>query len=142
MEYSCFYHAVLVSDVQQKMWFIYIQWNIVVAVQSLSHVWLFATPWTAAHEASPSLTISQSWPKFMPIASVMASNHLTTGILLSLEKGKHWVTCYDADGPRNELFQMASFDVKDPGVSSKPSRSVACPQSLGHHHVSSRCEGS
>ena len=38
MEYSCFYHAVLVSDVQPKMWFIYIQWNIVVAVQSLDHV--------------------------------------------------------------------------------------------------------
>ena len=35
-----------------------------------------ATPWTAAHQASLSLTISQSLPKFMSIESVMPSNHL------------------------------------------------------------------
>ena len=34
------------------------------------------TPWTAAHQASLSLTISQSFPKFMFIASVMSSSHL------------------------------------------------------------------
>ena len=48
----------------------------VVVVQSLSHVWLFVTPWTAARQASLSLTISQSLLKFMSIASVMPSNHL------------------------------------------------------------------
>ena len=47
-----------------------------VAVQSLSHVLLFATPWTAAHQASLSFTISQSLPKLMSIESVMPSNHL------------------------------------------------------------------
>ena len=46
-------------------------------VQSLSHVWLFATPWTAAHEAPLSFTISQSLHKLMSIELVMPSNHLT-----------------------------------------------------------------
>ena len=46
-------------------------------VQSLSRVWLFATPWTTAHHASLSFTISQSLLKLMSIESVMPSNHLT-----------------------------------------------------------------
>ena len=46
------------------------------SVQSLSRVWLFTTPWTAAHQASPSITNSQSLPKLMSIESVMPSNHL------------------------------------------------------------------
>ena len=48
----------------------------VVAVQSLSHVWLFATPWTAARQASLSFTIPRSLLKLMFIESVMSSNHL------------------------------------------------------------------
>ena len=47
-----------------------------VVVQSLSHVRSFATPWTAAHQASLSLTISQSLLKLMSIKSVMPSSHL------------------------------------------------------------------
>ena len=47
-----------------------------VVVQSLSSVRLFATPWTAAHQASLSITNSQSLLKFMSIESVMPSNHL------------------------------------------------------------------
>ena len=46
------------------------------SVQSLSHVWLFATPWTSACQASPSITNSQSLPKLMSIESVTPSNHL------------------------------------------------------------------
>ena len=46
-----------------------------VSVQSLSHV-LFATPWTAAHRASLSITSSQSPLKLMSIKSMMPSNHL------------------------------------------------------------------
>ena len=46
------------------------------SVQSLSHVWLFATPWTAAHQASLSITNSRRPPKPMSIESVMPSNHL------------------------------------------------------------------
>ena len=44
--------------------------------QSLSHVRLFVTPWTAAQEASLAITNSQSLLKLMCIASVMPSNHL------------------------------------------------------------------
>ena len=46
------------------------------AVQSLSRVQSFATPWTAARQASLSFTISQSLLKLMSIESVMPSNHL------------------------------------------------------------------
>ena len=46
------------------------------SVQSLSHVQLFATPWTAAHHASPSISNSQSSLKLKSIESVMPSSHL------------------------------------------------------------------
>ena len=47
-----------------------------VVVQSLSRVWLFATPWTAARQASLSIINSRSLLKLMSIESVMPSNHL------------------------------------------------------------------
>ena len=59
-----------------------IQWEIVIlniqfsSVQLLSRVQLFTTPWTAAHQASLSITNSQSPPKPMSIVLVMPSNHL------------------------------------------------------------------
>ena len=46
------------------------------SVQSLTHFWFFVTPWTAARQASLSITNSWSLPKFMSIESVMPSNHL------------------------------------------------------------------
>ena len=46
------------------------------SVQALSHVWLFVTPWTAACQASLSITNSWSPPKPMSLESVMPSNHL------------------------------------------------------------------
>ena len=46
------------------------------SVQWLSHVRLFATPWTAARQASLSITNSWSLLKLMSIESVMPSNHL------------------------------------------------------------------
>ena len=48
----------------------------VVVAQLPSCVRLFVTPWTAAHQASLSFTISESLLKFMSIESVMPSNHL------------------------------------------------------------------
>ena len=48
----------------------------VVVVQLLSHVQLFVTPWTTAHQASLSFTISWSLLTLMPIESVIPSNHL------------------------------------------------------------------
>ena len=47
-----------------------------VVVQSLSHVRLLATPWTAACQASLSFTISPSFLKLMSTESVIPSNHL------------------------------------------------------------------
>ena len=46
------------------------------SVQSLSHVQLFVTPWTAAHQASWSITNSWSLLKLLSIKSVIPSNHL------------------------------------------------------------------
>ena len=46
------------------------------SVQSLSCVWLFATPWTMARQSSLSITNSQSLLKLMSIESVMPSNYL------------------------------------------------------------------
>ena len=46
------------------------------SVQSLSRVWLFATPWIAAHQASLSITNSRSLLKLMSMESVMPSSHL------------------------------------------------------------------
>ena len=46
------------------------------SVQSFSHVWLFATPWPPARQASLSITNSRSPPKSMSIESVMPSNQL------------------------------------------------------------------
>ena len=53
-------------------------------VQSLSLVWLFVTPWTAAHQTSLFFTVSQSLLKLMSLDSVMPSNHLILSIPLLL----------------------------------------------------------
>ena len=63
------------SEVSHVFPFLY-HFDIFVVVQSLSCVWLFATPWTAVCQASLSFTISQSLLKLMSIESVMPSNHL------------------------------------------------------------------
>ena len=55
-------------------WYIIFLWFY--SVQSLSRVWLFATPRYAAHQASLSITSSWNPPKPMSIESVMPSNHL------------------------------------------------------------------
>ena len=49
-------------------------YNVIVA-QLLSHVRLFTTPWTAAHQAPLIFTISQSLLKLLSIESVMLANH-------------------------------------------------------------------
>ena len=61
----------------------YKQFIVVAVSESLSHVWLFVTPWTAAHQASLSLTVSWSLPKFMSIELMMLPNHLILCHLLS-----------------------------------------------------------
>ena len=50
--------------------------TVISSVQSLSPVWLFVTPWTAAHQASLSIINTRSPPKPVSIESVMPSSHL------------------------------------------------------------------
>ena len=57
--------------------YLLLHFRLFVVVQLLSRVQLFGSPRTEARQASLSLTISQSLPKFMSIESVMPSNHLT-----------------------------------------------------------------
>ena len=59
-------------------------WSFFSSVQLLSCVQLFATPWTAAHQASLSITNSRSPPKLTSIESVMPSNHLILCLTLLL----------------------------------------------------------
>ena len=58
-----------------EIWMILIMWNYS-SVQLPSRVWCFATPWTAACQASLSITNSRGLLKLMSIESVMPSNHL------------------------------------------------------------------
>ena len=60
----------------QGLWCSWVSLPHAVAVQLLSHVQLFGTPWTAACQAPLSFSISWSLLKFMSIESVMLSNHL------------------------------------------------------------------
>ena len=56
--------------------------DLLLLVFSCSHVWLFATPWTAAHQAFLSFTISQSLLKLMSIDSVMPSSYPIPSIVV------------------------------------------------------------
>ena len=67
---SWIYYTVLVTI------FIMLYITSLAVVQSQSHVWLFATPWNVALQASLFLTIFRNLPKFMSIYSVMLSNHI------------------------------------------------------------------
>ena len=58
---------------KKKLWQTSVQFS---SVQSLSHVWLFVTPWTAAHQASLFIINYRSLLKFMSVELVIRSNHL------------------------------------------------------------------
>ena len=70
----------------------------IISVQSLSHVQLFATPWTAARQASLSSNNSWSLLKLMSIESVMPSNHLIVPFSSRLQSF-----------PASGSFQMSQF---------------------------------
>ena len=95
--------------------------------QSLSHVRLFATPWTAARQASLSIINSRSLLKFMSIESVMPSNHLilcrpllllpsvfpSTRVfskksVLHIRWPKYWSLCFSLN-PSNEFAGLICF---------------------------------
>ena len=70
------------------------------SVQSLSHVWLFATPWTEAPQASLSITNSGSLFKLMSIESVIPSNISSSVVPFSSHLQSF---------PASESFQMIQF---------------------------------
>ena len=101
--------------------------NALQSVQLLSRVWLFVTPWTAAHQASLSITNSWSLPKLMSIKSVLPSNHLILCRLLLLPPSvfprirvfsnesalrirwpKYWSFSFNIS-PSNEYSELISF---------------------------------
>ena len=94
---------------------------------SLSHVWLFATPWTTACQASLSFTISQSLLTLLSVESVMPSNHLilchpllllplifpsirifSNESVLCIRWPKYWSFCFSIS-PSNEYLGLISF---------------------------------
>ena len=97
------------------------------SVQSLSHVWLFVTPWTAARQASLSMTNSWSLLKLMSIESVMPCNHLilchpllllppippsirvfSNESVLYIRWSKYWSFSFSIS-PSNEYSELISF---------------------------------
>ena len=110
-----------------KRWPIGLEAQSFVVVQLLSHVWLFATPWTAAHQASLSSTISWNLLKLMSFESVMPSNHLifccSFLLLLSIFPSIRgfsnesalcirWPKCWSfSNNPSNEYLRLISFGV-------------------------------
>ena len=100
-----------------------------VVVQSLSHVQLFVTSWTAAHQASLSFTISWSLFKLMSIESIMSSNHLilcrplfllpsifpsirvfSNQPVLCIRWPKYWSSSFSIS-PSNEYSGLISFRI-------------------------------
>ena len=96
------------------------------SVQLLSRVWLFVTPWTAAHHASMSITNSQSLLKLMSIELVMPSNPLilyctrllplifpsirvfSNESVLCIRWPKYWSFSFSIS-PSNEYSRLISF---------------------------------
>ena len=101
--------------------------NICSSVQLLSLVQLFATPWTAACQASLSITNTRSLLKLMSIESVMPSNHLilcrpllllpsifpsirvfSNESILCIRRPKYWSFSFNIS-PSNEFSRLISF---------------------------------
>ena len=102
--------------------------NKISSVQSLSHVWLFATPWTAARQASLSIT-NWSWLKLMSMELVMPSSRLmlcpplllspsifpsirvfSSESVLCIRWPKYWSFSFSIS-PSNEYSELISFRI-------------------------------
>ena len=105
------------------------EYSIAVVVQSLNHVPLFTTPWTAAYQAFLSFTISQSLLKIKSIESIMPSNHLilchpllpllsifpsirvfSNELALYIRWPKYWSFSFSIS-PSNEYSELVSFRI-------------------------------
>ena len=92
------------------------------SVQSLSHVWLFATPWIAARQASLSITNSRNSLKLTSIKSVMPSSHLILCcplLLLPPNPSQHqslfqWVNTSHEVAKVTGVSALASFLQRNP----------------------------
>ena len=112
-------------------WEIWVYWSYVIrlVVQLLSYIWHFATPWTAAWQASLSSTISWSFLKFMFTELVMLSDHLilshallllpsiflsmrvfSNGLVLHITWSKYWSFSFRIS-PFNEYSGLISFRI-------------------------------
>ena len=112
------------------------------SVQSLSHVQLFASPWTAAHQASLSITNSRSLLKLMSIMLLMPSNrHILCRLLLLLPQsfpgwGSFPMSWFFASGGQSigasasasVLYEYSGLIEVVCGFTHKPG------QAVGHHH--------
>ena len=78
-----------VQSLSLSFWRTDIYFKDVIVVQSPSHLQLFATPWTAACQASPSLTVSQGLPMFMFIDTMQPSHPLTLSSPSALNPSQH-----------------------------------------------------
>ena len=80
--HTCLWEDVNFQALAQTNWTKKVRWGVgggklpICSVQLLSHVWLFATPWTSTPKSSLSITNSRSPLKLKSISSVMAPNHL------------------------------------------------------------------
>ena len=79
---------------------------------SLSCVWLFVTPWTAAHQSSLSFTISWSFLKLMSTEWVMPSKWCHE-VLLSHKKEQNNAICNNMDATRDYHTKWSSQKDKD-----------------------------
>ena len=108
---------------------IYIGFVYISSVQSLSHIWLFVTPRTAAHQASLSITNSRSSLRVVSIESVMPSSHLilchpllllpsipprirvfSSESVLGIRWPKYWSFSFSIS-PSNEYSGLISFSI-------------------------------
>ena len=105
------------------------EYQVIVVVQSLSGIWIFATSWRAARQASLPFTISQSLLKLISFESVMRSNHLilhhplvllpsifpsirvfSIELALHIMWPKYWSVNFNIS-PSNEYLVLISFRV-------------------------------
>ena len=100
--------------------YLFYSFLILPSVQLLSHIRLFATPWTAAHQASLSITNSRSLLILMSIESVMPSNFSkdciatrTFSIMLKKVKQTEHLTLYLILVNKDSIFLIIKFDVSD-----------------------------
>ena len=87
------------------IWNIAPEFPVVVIVQSLSRVWLFVTPWSAAHQASLTLAVARSSSKLMSLELVMLKGDPTISSWVPTQGNKilvgHWI---DRLGARAQVF--------------------------------------